>query len=798
MGEIYKMELFDSNELPFIPVFSFASVIETLEEQLEKYPANKDLQKLLEKIDKIPELREGFTDLNMFKKHKKILKELLTPLFPPLLADNELKAVTMPMSNFIFNPTRRLKDMLEDCEKDFRFADMRVENRSLYINCCNLILQAKYPNTTESAAPLFYDMKNRDGINCYYRVLYNTDQIEFIPTEKAVDLTEAEISLLFENFDDEEIWKEKFPPGSWIMKGFGLISLYNATIETAMSDLKHSLFKSSDLHFELDSHRISLLKSIFNLQELQYGFSYYNPETNEIIPNQINAFLPSLLLREGESNLRSLDLEHSIFESYLKRKRPFRISNVGQFVKRHPKDTVGIQLQKEGIKSCVLIPVTIEEDMMGIVELVSTVKYGFNSITTHKIEILRSLLSDVVENIHYELTNLTEAIIQREYTSLHPSVAWVFRKEAQNSLRSSSEDYHFKDIIFRDVYALFGQVDIRNSSVIRNESICRDLEAQIKLVLGVIEELQINHGVKLSAPQMKKLNSYLNRVKGRFETYTEQEAQKFIGEEIHSIISDLEIDPEKDVKTAAYLRSLDPHTALYYHERRKYDDSVNKINKMLMKTIDKRQKSIQKVFPHYFDRFATDGVEHNMFIGASIQPHKKFDLDLLYNLRLWQLQVIFEMVQKAYRLKKELPIPLEVASLILSYNTPFAIKFRTDEKRFDVDGAANARYEIIKKRVDKAYVKGSRERITEPGKVTVVCMNTAEEKEYLRYLKFLKKKKLIKNKIEFLQVEKLQGVAGLKALRVTPSLTDRIRGKNYFSYSDLLEEEKEDSLLHTS
>ncbi len=28
-----------------------------------------------------------------------------------------------------------------------------------------------------------------------------------------------------------------------------------------------------------------------------------------------------------------------------------------------------------------------------------------------------------------------------------------------------------------------------------------------------------------------------------------------------------------------------------------------------------------------------------------------------------------------------------------------------DEKRFDVDGAYNARYEIVKKRIDKAYVK---------------------------------------------------------------------------------------------
>jgi hypothetical protein len=38
---------------------------------------------------------------------------------------------------------------------------------------------------------------------------------------------------------------------------------------------------------------------------------------------------------------------------------------------------------------------------------------------------------------------------------------------------------------------------------------------------------------------------------------------------------------------------------------------------------------------------------------------------------------------------------LQVAHLILSQSTPLAIRFRTDEKRFDVDGAYNARYEIV-------------------------------------------------------------------------------------------------------
>lgn len=64
-----------------------------------------------------------------------------------------------------------------------------------------------------------------------------------------------------------------------------------------------------------------------------------------------------------------------------------------------------------------------------------------------------------------------------------------------------------------------------------------------------------------------------------------------------------------------------------------------------------------------------------------------------------------EMENIAYTLVDTMPHNLRVASLILVHSNPMAIKFRMDEKQFDVDGAYNIRYEIIKKRIDKANIK---------------------------------------------------------------------------------------------
>ena len=37
----------------------------------------------------------------------------------------------------------------------------------------------------------------------------------------------------------------------------------------------------------------------------------------------------------------------------------------------------------------------------------------------------------------------------------------------------------------------------------------------------------------------------------------------------------------------------------------------------------RKQLDAQQIYPHYYERFKTDGVEHNLYIGASISPTKQ-------------------------------------------------------------------------------------------------------------------------------------------------------------------------------
>jgi hypothetical protein len=241
-----------------------------------------------------------------------------------------------------------------------------------------------------------------------------------------------------------------------------------------------------------------------------------------------------------------------------------------------------------------------------------------------------------------------------------------------------------------------------------------------------------------------------------------------------------------------YYELIDSDTGLVYKNRKDYDESVMLINKRLASVLDKKQQEAQKMYPHYFERFKTDGVEHNLYIGEAITKEKSFNKIFLKNLKLWQLQIICEMENNYYRLKDKLPVELDVASMILAFNGSLSLRFRMDEKRFDVDGTYNARYEVVKKRVDKANIKNTEERITQPGKIAIIYSQKEDEEEYLKYIHFLQHQKLLGEEIEILELEDLQGVTGLKALRVTvlySKNSDKV--KEYYTYEDLISQIEE-------
>lgn len=756
---------------PFKILISFHKLIEGLEQiALSDVDYRSNYAKgLLSQIKDKTEFRDGINNLDVIKNNQELISYLLADLFPTALTNNEIKAVTLPFYDFTFNYSERFKKIVNDVDVSFDMSIRDMDEHQFYVMNCTLILNAYYNQNIDFGKPLFYDIPDKNGILKHYKILYNADFLEIFPTENTKFLNQTEIEELIDNYDNLELWKKAFPEGSWNLKGFAIVSLVDVTVENAVSNLKSNLLKSDSDKAELNESFESIFRSVLKIPDLKIGFTFYDEEEDLFMkPPFSNENLKSfILLNEKEADCKNA-LCGCSYENLIENKKHFIIPNVEEYAFLQNNNLFSNHLIKQGVQSFLLAPVIKDKKLLGLIELASPTVRALNSVNANKLELILPYLSDTVEKNTNDMINQMEAIIQKEYTSIHKSVYWKFKKEAKNYFYSDSarEDYNFKEIVFKEVYPLYGQIDIKGSSENRISAIVNDLKLQINHLIEIINIL--NSDKKISVIEQKKfeLESFLREFEQPFKNELEQIIHHYIETEIHSFLKNMVSYKSTKKIINDYFNKIDEKTGMFYQTRKDFEDTIMSINKKMATILDAKQAQAQEIFPHYYERFKTDGVEHNLYIGASIEPNKEYNPMYLHNLRLWQLETLSEMELEHHKLKSSLPYSLDVTSLILAFSSPISIRFRMDEKRFDVDGSYNARYEVVKKRIDKAFVKNSNERITQKGKITIVYSNISEENEYVKYIKYLQHKNILEDEIEKLEVEDLQAVSGLKALRV--------------------------------
>lgn len=778
-------------EFPLKIKLSFHKILNEYENYLAN-TTNHDCtidRKELKEVEAFSALTQGFEyEDELLKKYEEPIQKILDPLFPFALEKNEIKAAGIPLNNKFIRLSSRLQNILDKAGGDFDLEMRDIPDDEFYIMGCCIILMMYYGRDVNFKQSFFYDIPDENGLLRYYSVLYNVDYCDVFKTEHAIEITDEDFYELIDRFDDVSIWKEKFPPNSWELKGFVMMNLFDSTIDVAISELKTVLLEEYTAE---NTQKIQqIFQSIFNISSLEIGFTHFYQNEGLLRRDVINR-VPSFLLNEIEEyEAGKLFCVNSLSE-IVKERKPCIISDIEKIVQNQKKLPLYLEnLHKQNIKSVIIAPVMNETEILGVLEIISYKKYELNSINVNKLDmIMPYIFSSVQRGRYVEQSHITE-IIQRECTSIHKSLYWRFKEEARKLYLEElvGKEANFNDIIFEDVIPLYGQIDIKNSSVTRNETIQKDLIKQLKKVVQIITLFNQEESLPIYEELLYRSQSFLKKLEEGIDSMKEQEVTDFLQSEVldcFEYLSTLNNPHSKVVND--YIETIQVNKGIYYHERAKYDQTVGMINLKMASLIDEKQEEAQKMYPHFFERYKTDGVEHSMYIGESLVQNKPYHRLYLDNLRLWQLQTMCEMEQEYEQYRTTLPIPLNVASLLLVYSVPMSIRFRIDEKHFDVDGAYNARYEIIKKRVDKAHVKNTNERLTQSGKLTIVYSHKSDEEEYLRYIKFLQVKNYLLDEVEIVELEELQGVSGLKAIRVPINYQVK-KNKKTFTYNQLMEE----------
>ncbi len=752
-------------ETPFKLEISFHKYLEFLENIRDNDEIDFRVsyaKSLLENAAHLKALRDGTNDIDFIYENEGILRTLLSDLFPTALTHNEIKAVTVPFSNFSFNFTARFRKILDDAGQDFQLDLRDISNDEYYIfNCCT-ILQSYFNKNVRISFPFYYDIPDKNGILKHYRITINVDFTDILPTENSLILTDDEIAELMNNFDNIQLWKRKFPPQSWISRGFSITTLTDATAEVALSDIKSTLLRLNPENVEADENLIDFFKSYFDISDLRFGIKLFNEKDLSLQPIALfQDLFSNEILNFWEEFFTEREQRQTFLNDISQNPEAIVIPDIAYVddeVRKHPTYN---NLVDHNIKSCMIIPVVWNNNLLAMMELASSQPNALNGLKLKKMEVLFPFISNAFLRFRNDKQNQISAIIQREYTTLHPSVAWKFEEQAEKFFNASfmGETYALKEISFKNLIPLFGQTDIKSSSEKRTLCLKEDLSEQISAIETIIDQQNIAEKDKY----FFALGEFRAEILDHLKADTENRFQRFIIMEINPLLETL----GGDENITNYFQKLNPKNQLFYKNQGKLDDAISLVNRHIANFLDEKQKKAQQIFPHYFDRFKSDGVEHDLFIGQSITPNLELSDEIISKLRYWQLKTIAKIERKYQTLKPTLPYELDVTSLIMVYNERLDIRYRMDEKRFDVDGAYNSRYEITKKRIEKAMIKGTSERLTVPHKITIVYFSEEDKLQYLEFINRLQEKNILGDSVEEVELQDMPGTTGLRALRVS-------------------------------
>jgi len=760
-------------DFPYQTKLSFAALIKYWEKRFENAEANNDVLALevQKQLKNTPELKKPIENLSLIGRHKQTIDLMMSAIFADAVRNTTLMSAHIPFSITTFYSTPGFDRLITQSNKmgtDFDTGGM-LKN-TMVLSAGLIILKKIYKVKTDVSLPYIIHIKDADtGLDHYFNLQINPGFCEVVALKKPKKLSPETINHLFNDIYNTQLWLEHLPPDTFEIHGFGIFTLTEVTDHEIISSLKFDLLKQDGLNAVASVERLQqLLRSLFKVPELKLGYAEFDLFSDSLHFNCANMF--SSLVSMNDDKNTCLMCSGSVYEKAIKARKVVIIDDLEKLEKRSAVEEI---LLSKGIRNIVITPVYFENRPVGLLELGSPHPGVLNPLSTIRLKDLLPLLTVAVERSMEERRTRIRAIIKEKYTSIHPSVEWRFVKAAANHLdrQFNNEKSEIEPIIFENVYPLYGQSDIRGSSDARAAAIQQDLIEHLRLAKRALEEVY-------SVKPLAALDEILFRIKNDIRLISkgltsgdELATLEFLRQEAEPLMKHF-MSTSKPLSKAigSYFSALDKQHGFLNRRRKEYEESVTAMNAAILAVLEQQQQIAQQLYPHYFERYLTDGVEYNIYIGESISPEHPFDTIYLRNLRLWQLITMCEITRSIQAMKSRLPLQLDITHLALIYSAPLSIRFRMDEKQFDVEGAYNIRYQIVKKRIDKAVSRHTGERITQPGKIAVIFTQPREAAEYKRYMDYLRAKGFITGKTEELELEDLPGAHGLKALRVQVNL----------------------------
>ena len=704
--------------------------------------------------------------------NKAELMDLLTTLLFPVVGDHEKNnfALAAPYQFSVFYYSDNFRKLFFDNDEQHLLLPDGIPSEQLKAIHCAMIydhvMEKFYGVKLNENPELIYPVSDpQTGMLRYYRIRLDRRFIDIKLKGELPPIQDCGVCLNTFRILDLEKQLAKIPLDLFQAEGFAIWVAEDVTVTESLELIKKVLLREDDCDTSALGDLKKAVKILVGLNDVEVGLTPFIKVNSQFVLDD-ESIRHSLVAKQWLDNSpESLSQFHMYLGFLTEHAEPTAISNLS-------KEMVSFapffgRVYQDGARSFISYPMQNSDGLIGMLEISSTVQNALTHKIVARLEPAIPLLSLAMLKCRDSFHNRIEKIIREKFTALQQPVEWKFTEVAWDHLRNNVNGNITQNVIFENVYPLYGAIDIRNSSQERSHSLQKDLKEHLSLIAATLEKLQTIVQLPLLEGLEFKNDNFRQLIETHMTAEDETQIKEFLSNEAEPVFIHLQKNnKEAAVVVDEYFHIVKDCNSTLYRNRREYEETLSQINEAVLAFMEKEQVTLQSSYPHYFEKYRTDGIEYNIYIGQSISPTIPFDLLYLKNMRLWQLRSMAEAARITNRLTSELKIPLQTTQLILAHSQSISISFRRDERKFDVEGSYNIRYEVIKKRLDKVRIKDTGERLTQPGKIALVYSNQKEVQEYEEYIKFLQKKNILNPAIEFLELEDLQGVKGMKAIRV--------------------------------
>lgn len=727
---------------------------------------------ILEKLTADPAFLQDI-ELDQIHKFEEQLNLIYSVMLPPVADENEvLWAMSTPVDPKIFFGTSAFYALLTDKYTGETSCDIIAEEdnaetlkhklQMLY----SLILKRLYNFDLPYKSEMIFSLLDRDTrLPRFYSGVIDTT---FVDVSTKGQLPE----LRFDNFKhtDNIDWDEiarLLPLSELHFEGFAIVNLKDITANHAVERIKDVILNHSKDDPNSYFQNISdSLKTIVGSSDIHFGLLPVLRVNSKIVFSH-ESYTYSMVMKNALENGMDEEEFQRMAEAYFQNPKPLLLDDIRL---SNPDDHFTELLVMNAVKSYALLPVFHNNHIAGILEVYSRKPDLINEKVLSRLDVALPLIAQVLQNNIDDFHIRIDTIIKDKFTSIQPSVQWKFREVAWHYLRNGKakqQNAGIESIQFKNVFPLYGAIDIRNSTIERNKALSEDLIVQFETLIDTIMAIRQRVSLGLLDEMIFKCEKWIAKISDHSIDHEEMKVKEFFEIEVDPLLQHFRDSyPAVADILEAYDRIVDEENGAAFANRRALETSMQKINLALNSYLDLFKNQIQESYPCYFEKFRTDGVEYDIYIGQSIAPQKPFSNLYLKNIRLWQLTSMASIARITHSLIPDMEKPLETTQLIFINHGSIDISFRDDERRFDVEGAYNIRYHVIKKRIDKVHIAGTNERLTQPGKIAMVYFNAREANEYVEYIRYLQEQGMLTDDLEYLDLEELQGVTGLRALRV--------------------------------